>query len=51
MAIVSPNPIITWVDAVTGIEETRPMNDEEFANYTAVLESYALIGFESEPQQ
>ena len=49
MDIVSPNPIITWIDAVTGKEETRPMNEQELANYTAIMNSYALIDFDEKP--
>jgi hypothetical protein len=47
MDTVNKNPIITWVDAVTGVQESRPMNEEELANYIAITESYALINFES----
>ena len=49
MATVSPNPIITWVDAVTGEEETRPMNEQELANYTALIESLPVINLNNEP--
>lgn len=39
MATVKVNPLITWVDAVTGIEETRPMNEQELKNYLEIVES------------